>query len=323
MSHNIVVVGASAGGVEALSALLEYLPDDLPAAILITLHLSPFSESHLPQILARVTRIPVKHPENQEPLRQGSVYVAPPDFHLILEPEVIRLGHGPKENRHRPAIDVMFRSAAKTHGSRVTGVLLTGNLDDGVAGLVNIKKCGGITIVQDPKEASFPEMPLRAIESLEVDWCLSLKEIGRKLIELMTEPKGDERVKKKSTGLPNQSPEVIAEAPKNGPPVPLTCPECQGPLWEVRNGKLVNSRCLVGHRYSLESLMAGHSEEIEQALWVALRSLEERVTMQRRLSEDARQRNNTIAAASFADRANKNTAHAELLRKILEERSAQ
>jgi two-component system chemotaxis response regulator CheB len=324
VSHDIITLGASAGGVEALTQLLGDLPEGIPASFLVALHLSPYSESHLPDILGRAGKLQTKHPVDLEPLRKGIVYVAPPDFHLIVEGSAIRLGHGPKENRHRPSIDVLFRSAARSYGARVGGVLLTGNLDDGVAGLVEIKKHGGLTIVQDPKEARYPEMPFRAMEALKVDWCLSLMEIGRKLLEIATEPMGDERVKKKKKAeLANQSPDVIAEEPKAGPPIPLTCPECQGPLWEFRDGELTNYRCLVGHRYSLESLLAAHSEEVEQALWVALRALEERVTLQRRLSETARKRNNLIAAESFSARARKNTAHAKILRKILEERSSE
>jgi len=323
MSHDIIVMGASAGGVEALSMLAGDLPKGIPAAFLVTLHLSPFCESKLPGILSRAGLLEARHPEDREPVRSGIIYVAPPDFHLILDSNVIRLGHGPRENRHRPSIDVMFRSAAKAYGPRVLGVQLTGNLDDGVAGLIEIKKSGGCVIVQDPKEASFPEMPLRAIEALKVDWCLPLIEISRKLVELATQQKGENTKRKRKTERVNAMPVVADEEPQNGRAIPLTCPECQGPLWEFRNGDLPGYRCLVGHRYGLESLLAAHSEEVEQALWVALRTLEERVALQQRLSEDAREQNNLIAAASFGARANKNTGHAKLLRKILEERSSE
>jgi len=320
---DIIVLGASAGGVEALSRVVGQLPQNIPAALVVTLHLSPFAESNLPRILERAGNLLAKHPEDLEPLRKGIIYVAPPDFHLILEEDHIRLGHGPKENRHRPAIDVMFRSASKACGTRVAGVLLTGNLDDGVAGLLDIKERGGLTIVQDPKEASFPEMPTRALEALKVDWCLSLTEISQKIVELATKPEYRHRAKRKRKAeTPDPSPQINGVESKPGTSIPLTCPDCNGPLWEFRFGELANYRCLVGHRYSLESLLAAHSEEVEQALWVALRTLEERVALQRQLSERARSRNNSIAAACFSARASKNADEAKLLRKVLEERSS-
>jgi two-component system chemotaxis response regulator CheB len=323
VNPNIIVLGASAGGVEALSRVVGQLPESIPAAFLVTLHLSPFAESNLPKILERAGNLPAKHPEDLEPVRKGIIYVAPPDFHLILQEDGIRLGRGPKENRHRPSIDVMFRSASKAYGPRVAGVLLTGNLDDGVAGLLDIKERGGLTLVQDPREAHFPEMPMRALEALKVDWCLSLVEISQKLVELATQPEYRRRPKRKRKAeTPNPPPQVNGMEGKPGKSISLTCPECQGPLWEFRFGELTNYRCLVGHRYNLESLLAAHSEEVEQALWVALRTLEERVALQRQLSKSARSRNNSIAAACFSARASKNAEQAKLLRKVLEERSS-
>jgi len=323
VKRDIMVLGASAGGVEALCRVAAELPQNIPAAFVVTLHLSPFAESNLPRILERAGNLPAKHPEDLEPLRKGIIYVAPPDFHLILEEDRIRLGHGPKENRHRPSIDVMFRSASKLCGHRVAGVLLTGNLDDGVAGLIDIKKRGGLALVQDPREAHFPEMQIRALEALKVDWCLSLAEIGQKLVELATKPQyrlRPQRNRKDET--PHRPGEANGEENKPGTPIPLTCPDCQGPLWEYSSGELTNYRCLVGHRYSLESLLAAHSEEVEEALWVALRTLEEGVALQRQLSESARARSNSIAAACFSARASKNADQAKLLRKVLEEHSS-
>ena len=322
VKHDIIVVGASAGGVEALQNLMGGLPARVPAAFFVVLHLSPFSESHLPSILERAGKLPARHPRDSEKVRPGRIYVAPPDRHLILAGERIRLGHGPTENRHRPSIDVLFRSAANAYGPRVAGVLLTGNLDDGVAGLAEIKKHSGLTIVQDPKEAPYPDMPFRALEAMRVDWCLTLNDIRKKLIEITSAEGGVAAVKKRKTTKPrNQSPEMIAEPPGNQPLIPLVCPDCQGPLWEFRNGELQNFRCLVGHRYTLESLLAAHSEELEQALWVALRTLEERILLQRRLADTSTRRKNKIAAANFSARANKNAAHAKVLRRILEELS--
>ena len=318
--RDIIVVGASAGGVEALSRLLGDLPRSIPASFFVVLHVSPFSESFLPKILERAGNLRAKHPEDGEQIKKHTIYVAPPDFHLGIERQKIRLGHGPKENRHRPSIDVLFRSAARSYGPRVAGILLTGNLDDGLSGLVEIQRSGGLAIVQDPQEAAYPEMPIRALGAMNVDHCMPLKDISRAIMKVVAEPNGARMAKpKRNAKLENQSPTVIAVPPKNGPPTALTCPECNGPLWEFKNGNLMRYECLVGHRYSMESLLAAHSEEVEQALWVALRTLEERIALQRRLSEDARSRNSGIAAANFAGRATKNAQHARLLRKILEE----
>lgn len=196
MKRDIIVIGASAGGVEAIPRLLSSLPAEIPAAFFVTLHIPATSESKMPELITRRGNLPAEHPSNGTPIRQGHVYVAPPDHHLVLNSDGIQLSRGPKENRHRPAIDVMFRSAARAYGERVAGVLLTGNLDDGVSGLCEIHRHHGITVVQDPQDAIFPGMPCNALHALRPDHCLRLEDIERLLARLPSSPPGGRNISK-------------------------------------------------------------------------------------------------------------------------------
>ncbi len=321
MKRNIIVIGSSAGGVTAIPRLLSSLAEGTPAAFFVTLHVAPDTESYMPALIARQGNLPAEHPRDGTAIRQGRVYVAPPDFHLILERNIIRLSHGPKENRHRPAIDLMFRSAAEVYRERVVGVLLTGNLDDGVAGLQEIQHRSGLTVVQDPSEALFPQMPCSALKALEPNYCLPLKQIEQLLARLPLSSRGGRNMKAKNqAGKISERPIATAPGNGNGTPVAFVCPECQGPLWELRDGELLNYECLVGHRYSLESLLHAHSEELEAALWAALRAFEERIRLQRRLADQSQAAGRTSSGKLFSDRASENLKHARLLRGILEER---
>ncbi|HKT88473.1 MAG TPA: chemotaxis protein CheB [Candidatus Sulfotelmatobacter sp.] len=179
MKHDIVVIGASAGGVEAVGKLLRDFPADLPASVFVVLHLSPSMDSHLPQIWSRASSLPVLEATNRDPIKRGHVYVAPPDHHLVCDDGRVALSRGPTENQHRPSVDTLFRSAAHNFGSRVVGIVLTGTLDDGTAGLLQIKRHGGLALVQSPDDAQFPNMPLSAIRSVDIDYILPLAEIGR------------------------------------------------------------------------------------------------------------------------------------------------
>jgi two-component system, chemotaxis family, protein-glutamate methylesterase/glutaminase len=188
LSNNIIVIGASAGGVEALSTLVRALPAGLPAAVFVVLHIPAQSPSLLPSILSRAGQLPAIQPTDGMAISPGCIYVAPPDHHMLLERGYIRIVRGPRENRHRPAIDPLFRSAARSYGARVTGVILTGTLDDGTAGLLAVKQRGGIAIVQDPKEALYTSMPRSALDHVAVDYCASLGEIATRLVELAHAP---------------------------------------------------------------------------------------------------------------------------------------
>ncbi len=273
----------------------------------------------MPHLISQQGALPAEHARHGAPIRPGRVYVAPPDYHLVLEPDVIRLSHGPRENRHRPAIDPLFRSAARVYGERVAGVLLTGNLDDGVAGLGEIHHHRGLTIVQDPAEAPYPEMPRNALHALRPDHCLPLSEIESLLKRLPESVAPAKNMKgKKNKKLSTQAPETTSVQPP-GSPVAFVCPECQGPLWEFRDGELLRYQCLVGHRYSLESLLAAHADELEAALWVALRALEERIHLQQRLADQSQAAGRNQGRRLFLASAAENEKHAQLLRKILEQ----
>jgi two-component system chemotaxis response regulator CheB len=192
-AHDIITIGASAGGVEALQNLVRLLPPGLAASVFIVLHIPENSPSFLPVILDRAGKLPAIAPADKTTIKHRCIYVAPRDHHMLLEPSRVRIIHGPKENRHRPAVDPLFRSAASVYRSRVVGVVLTGNLDDGTAGLSAIKTCGGTTIVQDPAEALFPDMPANALRNATVDYQLSINQIAEVLTDLASHPPGVER----------------------------------------------------------------------------------------------------------------------------------
>jgi len=320
VKRNIIVIGSSAGGVEASPKLLGSLSSNTPAAFFVTLHVTPNSESYMPSLITRRGHLPAEHARNGTLIREGRVYVAPPDYHLVVGERGISLSHGPKENRHRPAIDVMFRSAARAFGDRVAGVLLTGSLDDGVAGLQEIQAHSGLTVVQDPSEALFPEMPRNALQTLNVNHCLPLEQIERLLCRLPCSSNGGRKMKgrKRARDESGKGESAIAVPPKNGPPIAFVCPECNGPLWEFRNGDLQQFECLVGHRYSMDSLLQAHSEEMESALWVALRAIEERIDLQHRLAQQSRAAGRGKGRQLFEARALENRKHAKMLRMILE-----
>ena len=320
------MIGASAGGVEAISALVGSLPHDLPAAVLVVLHLSR-GRSVLPDILSRAGRLRARHPADGEDLEYGRIYVAPPDHHMLVERDAIRLQHGPSENGVRPAVDPLFRSAARAFGPRVAGVVLTGSLDDGTAGLAAVSAAGGVTIVQDPTEALAPSMPLSAIEFVRIDHVLPLARIAAKLVELATERSDEKRV---SNGPhlarmePDLGAEPIAVDPEDRPgrPSVFSCPECHGTLWEVDDGNILRFRCRVGHVYSPDSMLAAHTDSVDRALWAALRSLEERAALHRKMSERASGREHAWLAKTFAERARVAEEHSAVMRGLLEDRSS-
>ena len=240
--HDIVVVGTSAGGVEALRVLLRGLPADLPAAIFVVMHLAPHAPSYLAEVLLKAGRLPAAVVDQPVRFRPGRVYVAPPDHHLILNRTHVRISRGPRENWHRPSVDVLFRSAAQSLGPRVVGIVLTGFLDDGSAGLAAIQNEGGVTIVQDPDDAPFPDMPLNALENVKVDYCLPLSEIPGTVVRLSELAPGHRNGSSASREAAIEN--AFAEnavmngrkaLDKIGRPSTFTCPECQGPLWELRD----------------------------------------------------------------------------------------
>jgi two-component system, chemotaxis family, protein-glutamate methylesterase/glutaminase len=307
--HNIIVVGASAGGVEALSVLARELPAGLPAAVFVVLHIPAHSPSMLPSILSRAGQLPALQPTDGMAISHGCIYVARPDHHMLLERGYIRIVRGPRENHHRPAIDPLFRSAARSYGPRVAGVILTGMLDDGTAGLLAIKQRGGVAIVQDPKEALYPSMPSSALEHVPVDHCLTLSEISTLLVELAHASLPEQG----ATHVPEEMEQEIRVTTMDlaamtsddhpGTPSAFSCPECGGVLWELNDGNLLRFRCRTGHAYSPESMLAGQSDTLEEALWVALKTLEESLSLSRRLGRQARERGQLLVAERFEERA--------------------
>ena len=323
--HDIIVVGASAGGVEALSQLVRGLPRDLPAALFIVLHISPHGPSILPEILSRAGKIPAAHAVDGEAIKHGRIYVAPPDQHLLIEDSYVHVVHGPKENRHRPAVDPMFRSAALVYGPRVIGVVLTGALDDGAAGMHFVKTRGGISVIQDPEEALYPGMPRSVQANTGVDYSLPLAEIPPLLVRLASEaadegeyPVSDDLKTEAKIAKQNMnSLELIESVEKLGDRSLFTCPECHGLLWELNDGELMRFRCHVGHAFSVDSLMAEQSEVLENALWSALRALEEKVALARRMAQRAWERSFSRAAQKFEEKARDAEQDAEAVRKLL------
>ena len=327
--HDVIVIGASAGGVEALTALAQRLPTDLPAALFIVLHVPAYGTSVLPSILNRHGPLPAVHPRDGEEIRPGRIYVAPPDHHLLLDPGRVRLTRGPAENGHRPAVDTLFRSAARAYGPRVQGVVLTGTLDDGTAGLQAIKMRGGIALAQDPEEALFASMPRSAIENVPVDYVLPLAPLAETLVRLAHEPALERRDPvptetetetetdiETETGVAEFDMAAL-ETPREGNPSTYACPDCHGVLWEVLDGDLLRFRCRVGHAFSPETLLATRSENLEGALWTALRALEESAALADRLKGRANQRGHALAAEQFGEQSRDALQRAAIIRQAL------
>ncbi len=277
--RDIIVIGASAGGSEAIRELCQWLPPDFPASVFIVWHLGSGSSGYFPKMISKVSKLPVKNAENGEKFKPGHIYIAPPNKHLLLEKEITRTTIGPKENRFRPAIDPLFRSAAFNYKERVIGVILSGLLNDGTSGLWNVKDCGGITIVQDPDEALFNSMPKDAVKNVEVDYIKPVKEIASLLMDLTSEnvtAKADVNIGLQyEVELALGKLKGINKMDKIGEITGYTCPECHGALWEINNGKPVRFRCHTGHAYTLEYLIDHLEETMEMYMWNLIRGTEE------------------------------------------------
>jgi two-component system chemotaxis response regulator CheB len=280
--RDLVVVGASAGGVDALQTLVAGLPPEFPAAVLVVLHVASSGTSVLPQILSRHGPLPAAFAADQESLRRGRIFVAPSDHHMLVYDQTIRLTRGPRENGHRPAIDPLFRSAARAAGNRVVGVVLSGLLDDGAAGVQVVKELGGAVVVQDPADAIFPSMPVAALQAADPDRVVPVRDMAEALCRLIEEP-----IEPRVPGDPDPDPDPEQEPLPRGQPSALTCPECGGALWQDDNGGTLRYVCHTGHAYSVDSLVEEQGRSLETTLWSALRALQERADMQRRLARRA------------------------------------
>jgi two-component system chemotaxis response regulator CheB len=309
------------------------LPADLPAAIFAVLHLGA-GKSALPEILTRAGSLPVGHPVHGEPIRRGRIYTAPPDYHLLVSNGRLLLERGAKENGHRPAIDVLFRSAAQAYGPRVVGVVLTGNLDDGTAGLLAIKRLGGVAVVQDPDEADYSGMPQSAIENVEVDHVVRLTGVAPLLVQLTHEAVAQAPKPAEVSPLPKEpamgaqgnrgegssgvAEELLGDSGEDlGVPSGFTCPDCGGGLWETQDGALIRFRCHTGHAYSPETLVSDQAEGVDDALWAALRALQENASLARRMAGRMHDRGLVQAETRYLERAFEAERYAQTLRGIL------
>ena len=331
----IVVIGGSLGAINALKVILASLPKDFPAAILVVTHIGA-NKSMLPEILQRISALPVRHAIDGEPISPGRVLLAPPDEHLTVisagERAYARLAHGPKENHCRPAIDPLFRSAAAAFGTGVIGVVLTGYLDDGTVGLQAVKTRGGIAIVQDPAEAEAPDMPASALRHVDVDSKLAVGEIGQALVELVSagvQPGGVLHapaaggtsdwidIENRLTGRDSD----MDDLDKIGKPSSLTCPECSGALWEIRQSGPVRYRCHTGHAFTARVLEALQSSTVEDAIWGAIRALHEQERLFSKMSEKALQSGYTDSVAEYRAKAAQAQAHSQALREVIATRA--
>jgi two-component system chemotaxis response regulator CheB len=326
-TRHIIVVGASAGGIEALRALVSALPEGFPAPICVVLHTAPQAPGILADILARAGKLQATNAVNGEPLKPGRIYVAPPDFHLIVEPGRVRVTKGPRENRFRPAIDPLFRSAAQVFGPAAVGVLLTGNLDDGTAGLWAIKQLGGATIVQDPADALFPSMPQSAVDHVKVDHVVPLARVAPLLVELTAVPVPapeearvpvPEQMQVEVKIAMEQNP-VDAGLERIGEPSSFACPDCHGVLLQLKEGTRTRFRCHTGHAYSVNSLLAAIAEGIEDAMWIAIRALEEGQLLMGRMAEHVRT-HDPAEAKQLCERADEAKRQSDVIRRLLTQR---
>jgi two-component system chemotaxis response regulator CheB len=321
-NKDIIVIGTSMGGIAALKALVSGLPRDLRAAIFIVLHISQESPGVLPAILSRAGPLPASNATDHEPIEPGRIYVAPPNHHLLVERGRVRVTSGPKENRFRPAIDPLFRSAAQAYGPRVIGVILTGLLDDGTAGLWAIKQRGGAAVVQDPRDALAPAMPRSALSHVEVDYCLPLKEIAALLGHLTSAPaaaEGDYPVPeemKVEVSIAEEDNPIAAGVLKMGEPSIFTCPECHGALLQISEGDRFRFRCHTGHAFSHDSLLAELNRKIEDALWNAIRALQESALLMEHLAEHLSQQNQAETAARLRQKARAAEQQANLVKQV-------
>ena len=316
--HDIVVVGASAGGVEALRRLIAAIDDDFLGSMFVVLHLPTNAHSFLPTILSRAGSLPVHHAVDGRQPEHGNVYVAPPDVHLLLKPAGMQLTRGPTETGHRPAIDPLFRSAAETYGSRVIGIVLSGVLDDGSNGLLAISGHGGLAVAQSPEDALYPSMPQSAIDNVPVDVVAPADEIGRvlaRLIEHRTPANDDPR-----NGAADYTERALAGGgalEMEGRPSRFTCPDCGGSLWDANPDEPGKFRCRVGHSWTTLGLLEQQAATLEQALWTALRALSERADLARRMRDHAAKRHHRYGERLFERQLEEYEEKARVVREVL------
>ncbi|WMS43743.1 chemotaxis protein CheB [Acuticoccus sp. MNP-M23] len=324
-NRNIVVIGGSAGSLDALSQIVRHLPGDFPAAVLFVQHLPATHTSALPDILAQRTALTVREATDGASLTAGTLSTCVPDYHLVLSEANMHLTRGPRENHSRPAIDTLFRSAARHYRGRVVAVLLSGYLSDGLAGLSAVRRCGGLTVVQDPADASVADMPQNALDRHEADFVADARRIGDLLREIVTQPAPSD---------PDVPDDVILETEMTvgrrmtirsedriGELTPFACPDCSGNLWRVHDDVL-RFRCHVGHAYTAADFAAAEQEKLEEALWTALRGLRERAELLATMASDARAAKRSASADRFAANASEIEEQANRLQDFIMTRTS-
>lgn len=319
--RDIIVVGASAGGILALKELFNSIPQDFRASIFVVLHVSSSSPGFLPVILSKAGILDASHPVDGELIKPGFIYVAPPDHHLLLEGNCVLVRKGPKENNFRPSVDALFRSAAYVYGPRVIGIVLSGMLNDGTSGLWSVKRMGGLAIIQEPSDADYPSMPLNVQDYVTVDYSIRASDMGPLLQKLTTENTSKKpKISKEEMAFLKM--EVVISKQDNafemgimneGNLTPLTCPECHGVLVRLIEGKFIRFRCHTGHAYTASALLADLSKSVEETLWQSMRGLEETTLLLNQISEHFKKEGLKEAASIFARKADMTTRRARVI----------
>jgi two-component system, chemotaxis family, protein-glutamate methylesterase/glutaminase len=320
--YHIVVVGASAGGYNALINFVENLVPDFLTCVFVVMHLPKTSKpKSLFKSFQQRTRFTCLEATDGKEIRPDRIYFAPNDKHLLLENGHIKLGEGPAENRWRPSIDVLFRSAAVNYKTRTTGVILSGLLDDGASGMFAIKNCGGVCIIQDPDEAEFNDMPLAAMREVEADYILRSIEIGAKLMQIaLREPEKEGIVvplEIKKEAIISQNVALGVENLSHLDQTVLACPDCGGGLWEIQENGIKRFRCHVGHSYTSQTLEQKQDEALEATLWIALRMMEDKKNLYRKMLDQSVERKTSALIASYSDRISSIEKHIDRLRSFL------
>jgi two-component system chemotaxis response regulator CheB len=314
IKHDIIVIGGSAGSLGPLIDLAATLPADLDASVFIVMHISASSPSFLPDILNRSRNLKAVHPHDGDGIEKGKIYIAPPDHHLLIDGDRVSVKKGPKENRFRPSIDALFRSAAYSCGPRTIGVILSGLLDDGTSGMWNIKQRGGLAIVQDTAEAACPSMPMNVLDNVEVDYQVTVSEMAPLLVRLVQEGIPETIPDLSPDELQRLKFEVLIPSQENafamgmfnmGKLTPFTCPECNGSLTSFTEGKMIRYRCHTGHAFTASSLLAGVTKSVEEDLWKSVRGLEEVAMLLDQIGENYRTTGNLPASRQFIEKARK------------------
>ena len=320
--RDLVVIGASAGGVQVLLDLAAALPGDFPACVLVVVHVGAH-RSLLPELMSARGLLRAVHPRDAQSLQPGTIFVAPPDHHMLVEDGRIRLNRGPRENHARPAIDPLFRTAALSYGRRVVGVVLSGRLDDGTAGLQAIKRCGGLAVVQDPADAEYADMPRSACDHVDVDLCVPASRLAACLLDCVRVPVvaaapplpddiATEQAISTGAGDPMDNLNAI------GHPSRFACPECAGVLWEIDGSRPRRYRCHTGHGFTLRALAKTQDDATEDALWGAMRALQEREALLREMAKDADPAGGGDAARDdIVKTAERMARHGEQLREMI------